>query len=144
MTVTEAIGLTAAALAGYAYVPQISHLARERCSAGLSERAFTLWLGSSVLMTIHAVSIGSGVFVVLGLQQVGCTGVVAFFCRRYRGQRCPSHDGSAQSKRDDHDDVSDRHCRGRGQAPAGGQNVGTRRAPTRRRPTPSPRSTEAG
>ena len=92
MTATEVIGLTAAALAAYAYVPQISHLVREHCSAGLSERAFALWLASSVLMTIHAISIGSEVFVVLGLQQVACTGVVAVFCRRYRGQVCPSHD----------------------------------------------------
>jgi uncharacterized protein with PQ loop repeat len=97
MTVTEAIGLSAAALAGYAYVPQISHLVRERCSAGVSEKAFALWLGASVLMTIHAVSIGSGVFVVLGLQQVACTGVVAFFCRRYRGHTCPSHDTAPTS-----------------------------------------------
>lgn len=94
MTVTEVIGLSAAALAAYAYLPQISHLVREQCSAGLSERAFALWLGSSVLMTIHAISIGSGVFVVLGLQQVACTGVVAFFSRRYRGQTCPSHDAA--------------------------------------------------
>jgi uncharacterized protein with PQ loop repeat len=94
---TEALGLAAAALAAYAYVPQVSHLVREHCSAGLSERAFALWLGSSVLMTIHAIGIGSAVFVVLGVQQVACTGVVAFFCRRYRGQMCPSHDDTKQA-----------------------------------------------
>lgn len=91
MSVSHVIGLSAAALAGYAYLPQISHLVREHCSAGLSQRAFSLWLASSVLMTIHAVTIGSGVFVVLGVQQIVSTGVVAFLCRRYRDQRCPTH-----------------------------------------------------
>ena len=77
---SEAIGLSAAVLAGYAYIPQFAHLVREHCSAGLSERAFGLWLTASVLMTVHAVSIGSAVFVVLqraadGLYRRGC-GVV--------------------------------------------------------------------
>ena len=92
MTLSEAIGLSAAALAAYAYVPQISHLVREHCSAGMSERAFSLWLMSSVLMTIHAIGIQSAVFVVLGTQQMLSTAVVAALCRRYRGQRCPSHE----------------------------------------------------
>ena len=91
MTVSEAIGLSAAGIAAYAYVPQISHLVREHCSAGMSERAFRLWLTSSVLMTVHAVGIGSVVFVVLGTQQMASTAVVAALCRRYRDQACPSH-----------------------------------------------------
>lgn len=92
MSLSELLGLTGAAIAAYAYLPQIAHLVRERCSAGLSERAFVLWLASSVLMTTHAVSIGSTVFIVLGGQQIVATGVIAYFCRRYRGQACPSHD----------------------------------------------------
>jgi hypothetical protein len=40
MSVPEVLGFSGAALSGYAYLPQISHLVRERCSAGLSERAF--------------------------------------------------------------------------------------------------------
>jgi len=92
MNPSEMVGLSAAGLAAYAYVPQISHLIKERCSAGLSERAYALWLGSSLLMTVHAVSIRSVVFIVLGLQQIVATGAVAYFCRRYRGQACPSHE----------------------------------------------------
>lgn len=92
MTPSEVAGLSGAALAGYAYLPQITHLIRERCAAGLSERAFALWLGSSLLMTIHAITINSVVFIILGAQQIVSTGVIGFFCRRYRGQACPSHD----------------------------------------------------
>jgi uncharacterized protein with PQ loop repeat len=88
---SELIGLCGAFLAGYAYLPQITHLVRERCSAGLSERAFALWLVASLLMTAHAITIGAVVFVVLGIQQVAATGLIAFYCRRYRGLVCPSH-----------------------------------------------------
>ena len=99
MSVAEAIGLGGAGLAAYAYVPQIAHLVREHCSAGLSERAYTLWLVSSALMTVHAVTIGSVVFVLLGCQQIVATGLVAFFCARYRDQACPSHDSTHWDRR---------------------------------------------
>lgn len=98
VSVSELLGLTGAAIAAYAYLPQITHLVRERCSAGLSERAFGLWLLSSVLMTTHAISIRSPVFIVLGGQQIVATGVIAFFCRRYRGQVCPSHASPAATE----------------------------------------------
>ena len=92
MSGSELIGLAGAALAGYAYLPQITHLIRERCSSGLSERAFALWLVASLLMTVHAVTIRAVVFIVLGILQVAASGVIAFDCRRYRGRACPSHD----------------------------------------------------
>ena len=95
MSPSELIGLGGAALAGYAYLPQITHLIRERCAAGLSERAFGLWLVASFLMTVHAVTIGALVFVLLGIEQVGATGLIALYCRRYRGRMCPSHELAA-------------------------------------------------
>lgn len=98
MTPSELLGLSGAALAGYAYLPQITHLVRERCSAGLSERAFSLWLTSSLLMTIHAIAIESLVFIVLGIQQIVSTGIIAFFCRRYRGEACPAHSPIPQNR----------------------------------------------
>lgn len=59
MSVSEVLGLSGAAISGYAYLPQIMHLIRERYSPGLSERAFTLWLIASALVTFHAVMIGA-------------------------------------------------------------------------------------
>ncbi|MGH9224231.1 MAG: PQ-loop domain-containing transporter [Acidimicrobiales bacterium] len=96
-TASEIIGLGGALLAGYAYLPQVTHLVRERCAAGLSERAFALWLMASLLMTVHAVTIGAVVFIVLGIQQVAATALIAFYCRLYRGQPCPSHAPVARS-----------------------------------------------
>lgn len=91
MTLSELLGLSGAAISGYAYLPQITHLIRERCSAGLSERAFTLWLIASALITFHAVTIGAPVFVLLGCLQVVSTAVIAYYGRRYRDLVCPSH-----------------------------------------------------
>ena len=91
MTPSELLGFVGAGLSGYAYLPQITHLVRERCSAGLSERAFALWLTSSVLMTVHAIAIGSSVFIILGVLQIVSTAIIAFFSRRYRNLACSSH-----------------------------------------------------
>ena len=38
LTATEIAGFAGAGLAGAAYIPQISHLIRARCSAGISGR----------------------------------------------------------------------------------------------------------
>ena len=92
VTVSEMLGVSGAALSGYAYLPQITHLVRERCSAGLSERAFTLWLIASGLMTVHALTIHAVVFVLLGALQLTATFVIVYFGRRYRGSVCPSHE----------------------------------------------------
>ena len=60
MTATEIAGFAGAGLAGAAYVPQIAHLVRARCSAGISQLAFAAWLLSSVLITARAIAIGAG------------------------------------------------------------------------------------
>jgi uncharacterized protein with PQ loop repeat len=88
---SELLGLSGASLAGYAYIPQISHLVRERCSAGISRGAFALWLLASTLMTIHAVLLPALVFVVLGVIQIGAISTILVYSARYRGQACPSH-----------------------------------------------------
>lgn len=101
MNVSEALGLTGAGLAAYAYLPQVTHVVRERCSSGLSERAFVLWLLASLLMTVHALTIAAAVFVALGILQVVATGIIAFCCHLYRDRVCPSHEpGSRTARRD--------------------------------------------
>jgi uncharacterized protein with PQ loop repeat len=59
MTVTEIAGFAGAGLAGAAYVPQIAHLIRTRCSAGISRLAFEVWLLASLLITARAIAIRS-------------------------------------------------------------------------------------
>lgn len=92
------LGLIGALIAGYAYMPQISHLIKERCTAGLSRSAFGLWSVSSVLVTINAAYIHSIVFIVLGSIQILSTAVIFVFTNLYRGHVCTFHAANPSSK----------------------------------------------
>jgi uncharacterized protein with PQ loop repeat len=91
LTATQIVGFAGAGLAGAAYVPQISHLARARCSAGISPLAFGVWLLASMLITAHAIAIGAGVFIVLGGIQIVATAFIVVYAGRYRDTPCPVH-----------------------------------------------------
>jgi uncharacterized protein with PQ loop repeat len=94
MDLPDLIGLTGAAMPGYAYLPQITHLIKERCSAGISRTAFALWFLSSVLVTINALFIQSVVFISLGVVQISATAIIYIYSTRYKGLVCPSHEAS--------------------------------------------------
>ena len=91
LTTTEIAGFVGAGLAGAAYVPQISHLIRARCSAGISRLAFEVWLLASFLTTARAIAIHAGVFIVLGGIQIVATALIMFYAARYKDTRCPVH-----------------------------------------------------
>jgi uncharacterized protein with PQ loop repeat len=91
LTTTEIMGFTGAGLAGAAYIPQISHLIRARCSAGISRLAFGVWLLASFLVTARAIAIHADVFIVLGGIQIMATTLIVFYATRYQGMYCPSH-----------------------------------------------------
>lgn len=87
----DLLGLAGAIIAGYAYIPQITHLVKEKCSAGISRRAFALWLVASILITINAIYIHSVVFIVLGLIQITATAIICVFSLKYEGRICAYH-----------------------------------------------------
>jgi uncharacterized protein with PQ loop repeat len=91
LTATEIAGYVGAGLAGAAYVPQISHLIRTRCSAGISRLAFGVWLLASCLVTARAITLHAGVFIVLGVIQIAATAIIVFYAARYRDMYCPTH-----------------------------------------------------
>jgi len=91
LTATEIAGFAGAGLAGAAYVPQISHLVRAHCSAGISRLAFGAWLLASVLITARAIAISAGVFIVLGGIQIVATALIMLYAARYRDMPCPVH-----------------------------------------------------
>ena len=91
LTATQIGGFVGAGLAGAAYVPQISHLVRARCSAGISQLAFRVWLLASVLTTARAIAIDDGVFIVLGGIQIVATTLIMLYATRYKDTPCPSH-----------------------------------------------------
>jgi hypothetical protein len=91
LTATQIAGFVGAGLAGAAYVPQISHLIRARCSAGISRLAFEVWLLASVLITARAVAIHAGVFIVLGGIQIVATALIMLYAARYKDMPCLVH-----------------------------------------------------
>jgi uncharacterized protein with PQ loop repeat len=91
LTITEIAGFAGAGLAGGAYVPQISHLIRARCSAGISRLAFEIWLLASLLTTARAIAIHAGVFIALGGIQIVATTLIMFYAARYKDTSCPIH-----------------------------------------------------
>ena len=68
MTPSQILGFVGTGLVVTGYVPQIVHLIKERCTAGISIPAFSLWCAASLLFLIHAVEIRDIVFV--GVQTV--------------------------------------------------------------------------
>lgn len=91
LTATEIAGFAGAGLAGAAYVPQISHLIRARCSAGISRLAFVAWLLASLLTTARALAIHAGVFIALGGIQIMATALIMLYATRYKDAPCPVH-----------------------------------------------------
>ena len=91
LAITEIAGFAGAGLAGAAYVPQISHLIRARCSAGISRLAFEVWLLASLLTTARAVAIGASVFIALGGIQIVATALIMVCAARYKDTPCPVH-----------------------------------------------------
>lgn len=91
MTTSQMLGVVATGLVIGGYVPQIVHLVKERCTAGISIPAFFLWSVASLLFLIHAAMIGDAIFV--GVQTVNLVagGLIVGFCKKYEGEVCPFH-----------------------------------------------------
>jgi uncharacterized protein with PQ loop repeat len=91
MTASEILGFVGTGLVVTGYVPQIVHLIKERCTAGLSVPAFSLWCAASSLFLIHAVVIQDAVFVGVQAVNLAAGGLIVWFCIRYRGEVCSFH-----------------------------------------------------
>jgi uncharacterized protein with PQ loop repeat len=91
LTISETLGTAATGLVIAGYVPQIAHLIRQRCTAGLSIPAFSMWCGASMLFLIHATLIRDMVFLGAQVVNLSAGAVIVVFCKRYQGRVCPSH-----------------------------------------------------
>ena|SRR5665213_2327323 len=87
----EIIGFIGSGIVIWAYVPQITHLIKEHCSAGISRRAYTLWFIAALLLLIHAVMIRDTVFMFLQTANAILTLVVLIFAQKYKNEVCPTH-----------------------------------------------------
>jgi hypothetical protein len=64
---------------------------KERCTAGISIPAFSLWCVASFLFLIHAVMIGDGVFVAVQAVNLVAGGTIVGFGMEYKGEVWPFH-----------------------------------------------------
>lgn len=91
MIIIESIGFIGSALVIWAYMPQILHLIKEHCSAGISRQAYSIWLVASVFLLIHAVMIHDSTFTFLQAANTLLTLIILIFAVKYRGGVCPTH-----------------------------------------------------
>jgi uncharacterized protein with PQ loop repeat len=89
--VFELIGIAGIVLSVLAYLPQVIHLARQHCSAGVSGRAWAMWLASSLMVGALAVHRQDPVFILLQLSTLTSATVIVVLVRRYRGMVCLTH-----------------------------------------------------
>ena len=87
----EIAGFTGAGISGAAYIPQIGHLIRARCSAGMSEMAYSWWLVASGLVMVQAIATRATVFILLGGMQITAMIIIMVYTARYKNQVCDMH-----------------------------------------------------
>ena len=91
MSIFEVLGVAGIAISVLAYVPQVIHLGRERCSAGVSRRAWAMWLTSSVLIGTLALYRRDLVFILLQVSTLTSAAIILFLATKYRGMVCAFH-----------------------------------------------------
>lgn len=87
----EILGIAGITISVLAYLPQVIHLVREHCSAGVSRRAWAMWILSSLLIGALALHRRDPVFVLLQVCSLTSATLIVFFASRYRGMVCPTH-----------------------------------------------------
>lgn len=91
MNLSQLLGFLGTGLVIVAYVPQIHHVIKEHCSAGISVRAYSLWFFASVLFLMHAVMIKDLVFIVVQIANLVAIFIIVVCIKRYEKQMCRTH-----------------------------------------------------
>ncbi len=87
------MGYAGTGLVIVAYLPQVKHLFRERCSVGVSSSAYLMWGIASMLLLSYAIAKRDPVFIALQSYQLGATVLIYLLSRRYRATVCEHHGG---------------------------------------------------
>lgn len=90
----ELLGIAGITVSMLAYVPQVIHLGREHCPAGISRRAWTMWLVGSLLVGALAVHRADLVFIALQFSTLTSAAVILFLAQKYRGLVCETHEAN--------------------------------------------------
>ena len=87
----EALGVAGIVISMLAYVSQVVHIGRQHCSAGISRRAWAMWLVSGLLVGTLAVHRVDVVFILLQLSTLTSAAVILALAQKYRGMVCEVH-----------------------------------------------------
>ena len=88
------LGYAGTTLVILAYLPQIYHLLKEHCSAGLCVRAYLMWVAASLCLLSYAVIQRDGVFIALQGYQLLSTSLICFYSKKYEHNLCEDHGGA--------------------------------------------------
>lgn len=87
------IGFAGTALVVVAYLPQIVHLVRAKCTAGVSVWAYSTWTTSALALLAYAISQRDPVFISLQSYQLLATLSIFLLSLRHKGRLCAEHCG---------------------------------------------------
>jgi uncharacterized protein with PQ loop repeat len=91
MAHSQLLGFLGAGIVMAAYIPQIHHLVKEHCSAGISMKAYALWCVASIFFLIHAAMIRDVVFVFVQIVNLIATLAIIAYVKKYEHQMCLTH-----------------------------------------------------
>jgi lipid-A-disaccharide synthase-like uncharacterized protein len=92
------LGIVGITISMLAYVPQVVHLGREHCSAGISRRAWAMWLVASLLVGAVAIHRGDLVFIALQFSTLVSAAIILILAQKYRGRVCAAHAADPSSE----------------------------------------------
>lgn len=93
------IGFFACAMIAVAYLPQLYHMYRAKCTAGVNKTAYFMWAVASLALCIYAVYISDVVFILLHGYQLAATTFIFILAVKNGDCKCEEHGGDpADSK----------------------------------------------
>lgn len=87
------VGFTGMGLVVLAYLPQIAHLVRARCTSGVSLWAYLMWTVSAAILLVYAITTRDPVYISLQAYQLVALSTIYLLSRRHQGQPCDVHCG---------------------------------------------------
>jgi len=88
MRLSQVLGLVGTCIVAPAYIPQIRHLIKEHCSAGISIRAYSLWFLAALFFLAYAGMIGDIVFIVAQVLNLVAICAIVIYVKKYENKLC--------------------------------------------------------
>ena len=87
------IGFLATSMIVVAYIPQLLHMFRAKCTAGVSTPAYLMWSLASAALFAYAINIGDMVFMILHGYQLLTTTTIFIIAWKNGDCKCEEHGG---------------------------------------------------